>query len=140
MITESHNVLHYQTRTFDSSFLVEDIGQVALATVLPVSHAGLDIMLDFGFSLANKHSYHEDTGTAGLSWALAAETLDLAIAINLVVLENSQLGLLAYNMRSEPGVASSLLTFLRLCLIFLGVVYTFFLRFLAIPPRSLVGG
>jgi hypothetical protein len=29
------------------------------------------------------------------SWALAAETLDLSITINLVVLENSQLGLLA---------------------------------------------
>ena len=28
-------------------------------------------------------------------WALAAETLDLSIAVNLVVLENSQLGLLA---------------------------------------------
>jgi hypothetical protein len=29
------------------------------------------------------------------SWAFAAETLDLSITINFVVLENSQLGLLA---------------------------------------------
>ena len=29
------------------------------------------------------------------SWALSAETLDLSVTINLVVLENRQLGLLA---------------------------------------------
>jgi len=47
IVTESHDVLHYRPRTFrtfDCSFLVEDVGQVALATVLPVSHAGLDIV------------------------------------------------------------------------------------------------
>ena len=33
--------------------------------------------------------------TYGWGWALPTETLDLSITINLVVLENSQLGLLA---------------------------------------------
>ena len=58
--------------------LVEDVGQVALSAVLAVVHGG-----------------HEDTGTALGLGALAAETLDLAIAVNLVVLEHSELGLLA---------------------------------------------
>jgi len=65
------------------------------------------ILLDLPlFPSRIKLSHHEDTGTAGLGWAFAAEALDLPIAINLVVLENSQLGLLACSKGSEPGVAS----------------------------------
>ena len=78
------------------SSLIEDVGQVATSTVLAIVHGS-----------------HENTGTALLSlvcetldraglhetyvgsWALSAETLDLSIAVDLVVLENSQLGLLA---------------------------------------------
>lgn len=45
--------------------------------------------------LAVVHGSHEDTSTALGLGALAAETLDLAIAVNLVVLEDSELGLLA---------------------------------------------
>lgn len=52
--------------------LVEDVGQVALSAVLAVVHGG-----------------HEDTSTALGLGALAAKTLDLAIAVNLVVLEDS---------------------------------------------------
>jgi len=44
--------------------------------------------------LAVVHGSHEDTSTALGLRALAAETLDLAIAIDLVVLEDSELGLL----------------------------------------------
>jgi len=80
---------------------------VALATVLPVSHAGLGVVLVcVVFEKDSQPAYHEDTGTAGLSWALAAEALDLAVAINLVVLEDSQLGLLACSEGSEPAFAS----------------------------------
>jgi hypothetical protein len=60
------------------SALLEDVGKVAAAAVLAVLHGG-----------------HEDTGTALLAGALAAKTLDLAIAVDLVVLEHSELGLLA---------------------------------------------
>ena len=52
--------------------LVEDVGQVAATAVLTVVHGG-----------------HEDTSTALGLGALAAKTLDLAIAVNLVVLEDS---------------------------------------------------
>jgi hypothetical protein len=58
--------------------LVEDVREVAAAAVLAVVHGG-----------------HEDTGTAVVLGALAAEALDLAVAVDLVVLEDGQLGLLA---------------------------------------------
>jgi hypothetical protein len=45
--------------------------------------------------LAVVHGSHEDTSTALGLRALAAETLDLAIAIDLVVLEDGEFGLLA---------------------------------------------
>jgi hypothetical protein len=45
--------------------------------------------------LAVVHGSHEDTGTALGLGALAAEALDLAIAIDLVVLEDGEFGLLA---------------------------------------------
>ena len=49
---------------------------MALAAVLAVVHGG-----------------HEDTSTAGLLRALPPQTLDLAIAIDLVVLKDGQFGL-----------------------------------------------
>lgn len=58
--------------------LIEDVGTVATAAVLAVVH-----------------SSHEDTSTALRLRALAPQTLNLAIAIDLVVLEHSELGLLA---------------------------------------------
>ena len=41
------------------------------------------------------HSGHEDAGAAGLGGALATQTLDLAVAVDLVVLEHGQFHLLA---------------------------------------------
>jgi hypothetical protein len=41
------------------------------------------------------HSSHEDTSSAFLGRALPPQPLDLSISINLVVLEDRQLGLLA---------------------------------------------
>ena len=52
--------------------LVENVGEMAAAAVLAVVHGS-----------------HEDTGTAAILGALAAETLDLAVAVDLVVLEDS---------------------------------------------------
>jgi len=40
------------------------------------------------------HGSHENTGAALGLWALPPQALNLAIAINLVVLEDSELGLL----------------------------------------------
>merc|ERR1711893_346639 len=57
--------------------LVENIGQAALATVLAVKVGG-----------------HEHTCTTLLIWALTAQTGDLAILINLVILKHSQFDLL----------------------------------------------
>jgi hypothetical protein len=95
---------------------------VALAAVLAVVHGG-----------------HEDTGAAlyDVSWvqnsqrikvtyaflgALAAEALDLAVTVNLVILEHSQLGPVALltSCFSRDEIRGT--HFLRLCLIFLGVV------------------
>lgn len=45
--------------------------------------------------LAVVHGSHEDTSTALGLRALTAKTLDLAVTVNLVVLEHSELGLLA---------------------------------------------
>lgn len=59
-------------------FLVKNVCQVTSTTVLSVVHGG-----------------HEHTSAAILRGALASETLDLAIAVHLVVLENRQLSLLA---------------------------------------------
>lgn len=52
--------------------LVENVGEVALSAVLAVVHGG-----------------HEDTSTALRLGALTAEALDLAITVDLVVLEDS---------------------------------------------------
>merc|ERR1719209_1093780 len=56
--------------------LVEHVGEAALATVLTVKVRG-----------------HEDSGTALLGRALTTQTVDLAIVVNLVVLEDGQLDL-----------------------------------------------
>jgi hypothetical protein len=45
--------------------------------------------------LAIVHGSHEDTSTASIGGALSPQALDLAVAVNLVVLEHSQFGLLA---------------------------------------------
>jgi hypothetical protein len=52
--------------------LIEDVGQVAAAAVLAVVHGG-----------------HEDTSTALGLRALTPQALDLAVAVDLVVLEDS---------------------------------------------------
>lgn len=75
--------------------LVEDIGQVATTAVLSVVHGG-----------------HEDTSTTLLLWALTSQALDLAIAVDLVVLENSQLGLLALVLDLFGGGVNLLLALL----------------------------
>lgn len=73
-----HQIKHLATFRNHLLGLVENVGEVAAAAVLAVVHGS-----------------HEDTSTALGLGALAAETLDLAIAVNLVVLEDSELGLLA---------------------------------------------
>jgi hypothetical protein len=57
---------------------VENVGEVATSAVLAVVHGG-----------------HEDTSTALGLRALTPEALDLAVAVDLVVLEDRELGLLA---------------------------------------------
>jgi len=56
---------------------VENVGEVATAAVLAV-----------------RHGCHENTGTASLVGALSPQSFNLSVAINLVVLEDGQLGLL----------------------------------------------
>merc|ERR1719419_172900 len=57
--------------------LVEHVGQAALAAVLPV-----------------KVGSHEDAGTTLLGRAFTTQTVDLAVVVRLVVLEDGQLDLL----------------------------------------------
>ena len=57
--------------------LVEDVGQPTLSTVLAI-----------------KVSRHENAGTTLLSGTLTSQTIDLAIIVNLVVLQDGQLDLL----------------------------------------------
>merc|ERR1719461_2755937 len=56
--------------------LVEHVGKTALAAVLAIKVGG-----------------HEDSGTALLGGALAAQTVDLAVVVHLVVLEDGELDL-----------------------------------------------
>ena len=56
--------------------LLEFVGSAALAAVLTI-----------------RVPRHEDTSTASLGWAFTSQTLDLAIGIDLVVLENGHLDL-----------------------------------------------
>jgi hypothetical protein len=78
-----------------SLLLVEDVSQVAATAVLAVGHGS-----------------HEDTGTAGVSGALAAETLNASIRADLVVLEDGQLGLLALVLDLLGGGVDLLLALL----------------------------
>lgn len=80
---------------FRRSFLIENIGQVATTAVLSVVHGG-----------------HEDTGTAVLGGALATKALDLAVTVDLVVLEHGQLGLLALVLDLLGGGVDLLLALL----------------------------
>jgi len=57
---------------------IEDVSQVATSTILTIVHGS-----------------HENASTTVGCRTLSAETLNLSITVNLVVLENSQLGLLA---------------------------------------------
>ncbi len=75
--------------------LIKDVSQVALPTVLSVVHCS-----------------HEDTSTAFLGWAFSSQALDLAITIDLVVLEHSQLGLLALVLDLLRGGVHLLLSLL----------------------------
>merc|ERR1719513_95438 len=56
--------------------LVEHVGKTALAAVLAIEVGG-----------------HEDSGTTLLGWALTAQTVDLAVVVHLVVLEDGELDL-----------------------------------------------
>jgi len=56
--------------------LVEDIGEATLAAILAVEHGG-----------------HEDAGSTLLGGTLASETVDLAVVVDLVVLQHSELDL-----------------------------------------------
>jgi hypothetical protein len=77
-------------------FFVKDIRQVAATTVLSVVHGS-----------------HEDTSATFLGGTLAPKSLDLAIAIHLVVLEHGQLGLLALVLDLLGGGVDLLLALLR---------------------------
>jgi hypothetical protein len=75
--------------------LVEDVGQVAATAVLAVLHGS-----------------HEDTSAASVAGALASKSLDLAIRVDLVVLEDGQLGLLALVLDLLGGGVDLLLALL----------------------------
>ncbi|ORX81402.1 hypothetical protein K493DRAFT_94900 [Basidiobolus meristosporus CBS 931.73] len=77
------------------AFLLEDIGETALAAVLTVMMPG-----------------HEDTSTALGGRTFASETGDLTVLVDLVVLENSQLDLLVLVLDLLGGGVSLLLSLL----------------------------
>ena len=58
--------------------IIKDVREVAPSAVLTIVHRS-----------------HEDTGTTRLARTLPPQTLDLTISIHLVILEHSELGLLA---------------------------------------------
>jgi len=58
------------------------------------------------------HGSHEDASTAVLVGALSSQSLNLAIAVDLVVLENGQLGLLSLVLDLLGGVVHLLLALL----------------------------
>src|SRR5690554_2358492 len=77
------------------ALLLEDVGQAAASAVLTVVVPG-----------------HEDTGAAGLGGALTTKTGDLAVVVDLVELENSQLDLSLLVLDLLGGGVSLLLTLL----------------------------
>jgi len=87
--------IHFVIHSFLLSGLVEDVCQVTTSAVLTVVH-----------------SSHEDTGTAVGSGALSSQTLDLSVTVDLVVLEDSQLGLLALMLDLLWGSVNLLLALL----------------------------
>ena len=58
------------------------------------------------------HGSHEDTSSAILGWTLSPQSLNLPITVYLVVLEHSQLGLLALVLDLLWGSVDLLLAFL----------------------------
>ncbi len=68
---------------------------MATSTVLTVVHSSHENTSTALYHISIHPAHPESHPTYVGSGAFAAETLDLSIAINLVVLENSQLGLLA---------------------------------------------
>jgi hypothetical protein len=83
---------------------------------------------------------HEDSSTAFRTGALLAKTGHLAAIIHLVKRQESKLDLFATSVAGvsrarNEGSERERRTFLRLCLFFFGLVYVFFLRFLAPPSR-----
>jgi hypothetical protein len=75
--------------------LVKDVGEVALATVLAVVHGSHeDTSTALIFISKGPTSIKTHNETHGLLRAFPPQALDLAIAIDLVVLEDSELGLL----------------------------------------------
>ncbi|ORY07323.1 hypothetical protein K493DRAFT_106674 [Basidiobolus meristosporus CBS 931.73] len=77
------------------TFLLEDVGKAALATVLTVMMPS-----------------HEDTSTALGGRTLTSETGDLTVLVDLVVLENSQLDLLVLVLDLLGGSVGLLLSLL----------------------------
>lgn len=98
--------------------LVKDVGQVATATVLTIRHGGHE---DTGTALelgcVSKNSVvcppdAEPESTYGVAGALSSETLNVTILVDLVVLEDSQLGLLALVLDLLGGGVDLLLALL----------------------------
>lgn len=58
------------------------------------------------------HRRHENTSTTFWGWTFPPQTLNLSIAINFVVLEHGQLGLLALMLDLLGGGVNLLLSFL----------------------------
>jgi len=75
---------------------LERVRQTALATVLAVLVEG-----------------HKNTSPAGRRWALTTKTLDLAVRLHLVILEDGHLDLLALVLYLLGGVVSLFLALLR---------------------------
>lgn len=58
------------------------------------------------------HGSHEDTSAAVLVWTLSSQPLNLAVTVDLVVLENGQLGLLSLVLDLLGGAVHLLLSLL----------------------------
>jgi hypothetical protein len=58
------------------------------------------------------HRRHEDTGATFRCWALPPQTLNLAVAVDLVILEHRQFGLLALMLDLLRGGVNLLLSLL----------------------------
>lgn len=78
---------------------------------------------------------YKDTSSAGRGWALAAKTLDLAVRLHLVILQDGHLDLLALVFDLFGGLS----TWFDKPRVTMNVtehtLYVFFLRFFA-PPRK----